>query len=187
MSIPVGLLQWIEAHAEEFRPPVSNRVVWPDSEFVFMVVRGPNARSDFHVDPGDEIFMQLRGEIRVDVIEDGVLEVRRVGEGEIMLVPAGIPHRPLRPEGTWGLVIERQRRPDELDTIFWRCPRCEHRVNEVRFHVSDIETELASAMHAFNASPARRTCGNCGTRLRVPEAFGPESEGDLDVPERAGR
>jgi 3-hydroxyanthranilate 3,4-dioxygenase len=169
--LPVGLLQWIADHEHEFRPPVSNRVIWPDGDLMAMVVRGPNARTDFHDDPGDELFLQLRGAIRVDVIEDGEVRERWVREGEIMLVPGHVPHRPLRPAGTWGLVVERRRAAHELDRVFWRCDTCGAVVDEVTFHVTDIEGQLADALGGHAASEERRTCGGCGTVAPVPAEF----------------
>jgi hypothetical protein len=35
-------------------------LIWEDSQFTAMIIRGPNARRDFHVDPSDEIFYMLR-------------------------------------------------------------------------------------------------------------------------------
>lgn len=36
-----------------------------------MVVRGPPARRNFHVDPSDEILYMLRGAMRLGYLEDG--------------------------------------------------------------------------------------------------------------------
>ena len=171
VSIPLHLLDWIEQNADSFEPPVANRVVWPDSEFIFMVVRGPNARNDFHIDPADEIFYQLRGTIQVDIrTPDGEVEHHRVAEGELFLVPAGVPHSPLRPADTWGVVIERRRRPGELDTIVWYCPNG-HVLHEEIFALVDIEAELARIIDDFNSSLERRTCSRCGSVLPVAEPF----------------
>ena len=54
-----GLWTWIEANRAAFEPPVGNKVIWEDSQFTAMVIRGPNARRDFHIDPSDEIFFML--------------------------------------------------------------------------------------------------------------------------------
>jgi len=171
-GVPLDLLGWIAANASSFEPPVANRVVWPDSEFIFMVVRGPNARNDFHVDPGDEIFYQLRGDIRVDVIDsDGVREKRIVREGDVMLVPAGMPHAPMRPADTWGVVIERRRAVDELDQLVWFCDHCGNELARAEFHVNDIETELKRAIEVFNADTDLRRCGRCDHLQPVPEPF----------------
>jgi len=57
--MPINITQWIDANRHLLRPPVGNKVVYQDGEFVIMVVGGPNARKDFHVDPAEEFFYQL--------------------------------------------------------------------------------------------------------------------------------
>jgi 3-hydroxyanthranilate 3,4-dioxygenase len=162
----VHLATWIEANAEAFRPPVANRVVFRDSEFITMVVRGPNRRNDFHVNPGDELFQQLRGAIRVDIREpDGRIVAHVVREGELFLVPAGVPHSPRRPADTWGLVIERTRRPDERDGVVWYCRRCGATLAEHQFALHDIQTELAPILERFAADTEAHRCRRCGTVL----------------------
>src|SRR5436309_13395090 len=107
---PVHLMKWIEEHKTLFSGPVANKEVFPDSEFIYQIVRGPNARNDFHIDPGDEIFYQLAGDITVRCREEAVgLRDVRVREGEAMLVSGGTPHGPIRPAGTCGLVVDRKR------------------------------------------------------------------------------
>lgn len=163
---PVHLARWIEENAEAFRPPVSNKVLTHDSEFITMVVRGPNRRNDFHINPGDELFQQLRGAIEVDVREeDGSVTRHRVGEGELFLVPGGVPHSPRRPAGTWGLVIERERTRRERDVIAWFCPACGHALWSASFTLRDIETQLSAILRDFAADTARHRCERCGTVL----------------------
>src|SRR5204862_1870753 len=114
---PLHLMRWIEEHKGHFSGPVANKEVFPESEFIYQIVRGPNARNDFHIDPGDEIFYQLTGDITVRCREaSGAFRDVAVRQGEAMLVCAGTPHCPIRPPGTWGLAIARKRRADELDT-----------------------------------------------------------------------
>ncbi|MBI2371471.1 MAG: 3-hydroxyanthranilate 3,4-dioxygenase [Deltaproteobacteria bacterium] len=167
--LPTHLMQWIEQNKQFFRPPVANREVFPESEFIFQIIRGPNARNDFHIDPGDEIFYQLKGDITVQYIDgDGKRQMALVREGEAMLCRAGTPHCPVRPADTWGLVIERKRRPDELDRLAWFCQRCQGKLHEVSFSCENIETQLKEAIQTFNASEALRTCTHCGAVLPVP-------------------
>ena len=172
LGLPFGLRDWIDEHADEFDPPVSNKVVWADRDLIFMVIRGPNARNDFHIDPYDEIFVQLRGSIRVDIISDGgVREQRMVGEGEIMLVPGGTPHAPLRPADTWGVVIERPRPEGVLDQLVWFCQDCGLELYRTEFHVGDIESELSTAIESFNRDEQLRSCSRCGHVEPVPAEF----------------
>jgi 3-hydroxyanthranilate 3,4-dioxygenase len=168
---PLHLMGWIADNPQLFKPPVSNKEVFPESEFIFMVIRGPNARNDFHIDPGDEIFYQLRGDITVEFIDgDGKRQAAPVREGQVFLVPAGTPHCPVRPADTWGLVIERKRRPDELDRLAWFCDRCQAPLHEVAFSCENIETQLAEAIDRFNGDARLRTCRRCGAVLAVPGA-----------------
>lgn len=157
-----GLWEWIEAHRHDFEPPVGNKVIWEDSQFTAMVIRGPNARRDFHVDPSDEIFYMLRGAMTLEYIEGDRRREQVIGEGEICLVPALTPHAPHRPAGTWGLVIEIKRRPDQNESLRWLCERCDALLHEVTMHVADIETELRAAIERFDASVELRTCRACG-------------------------
>jgi 3-hydroxyanthranilate 3,4-dioxygenase len=149
---PVHLMRWIEANRHAFAPPVANKEVFPESEFIYQIVRGPNARNDFHIDPGDEIFFQLTGDITVRC---------READGRT-------PHCPIRPAGTWGLVIERKRRPDEVDALVWFCEGCGGVLYREDFAAADIERDLRAIIGRFNASAALRTCRACGAVLAVP-------------------
>ena len=103
---------------------MGNKQVFTDSEFIIMVVGGPNSRKDFHVDPGEEFFYQLEGGITLATMQDGKRVDIPIGEGEIFLLPPGMPHSPRRPANTVGLVIERTRRPGERDGFQWYCENC---------------------------------------------------------------
>ncbi len=166
-----NLEQWIEDNRALFSGPVANKEVFPESEFIFQIIRGPNARNDFHVDPGDEIFYQLKGTIRVDVMQEGQRKLNLLRQGDVLLVPAGVPHSPLRPAGSWGLVVERKRRPDELDGILWFCDRCNTKLYDRPFSCTNIETEIRAAIEAFYADESLRTCKQCGAVLQQPGEF----------------
>ena len=90
-----------------------------------MVVGGPNQRSDFHVDPYEEWFYQVRGNMHVNVVEDGTPNTVHIREGEVWLLPGNLPHSPQRPEaGSVGIVIERIRKEGTLEKFRWYCPNC---------------------------------------------------------------
>jgi 3-hydroxyanthranilate 3,4-dioxygenase len=172
--LPFGLWSWIEDNRAAFEPPVGNKVIWEDSQFTAMVIRGPNARRDFHVDPSDEIFYMLKGDMVLEYREDGRRRARVIREGEMLLVPALTPHSPHRPADTWGLVIEITRAPTQQESLLWYCERCDAKLHEVTMHVADIEGELRSAIERFDASLELRTCPACGhvqpERAPTPEA-----------------
>ena len=48
--------EWIDEHRDVLQPPVCNKQVFSDSEFIIMVVGGPNSRKDYHYDEGEEFF-----------------------------------------------------------------------------------------------------------------------------------
>jgi 3-hydroxyanthranilate 3,4-dioxygenase len=157
-----GLWDWIAEHRQAFEPPVGNKVIWEDSQFTAMVVRGPNARRDFHVDPSDEIFYMLKGDMELEFMQDGHRTRQTIREGELLLVPALTPHSPHRPPDTWGLVIEVKRRPEQTESLVWFCERCDAQIHTVTLHVADIESDLKTAIEHFDGSVTLRTCPKCG-------------------------
>src|ERR1700722_1199531 len=159
----INFKQWIDANRHLLRPPVGNKVVYEHSELIIMVVGGPNARKDFHVDPGEEFFYQLEGEMLLRVVEHGHLVDLPIRAGEILLLPPQVPHSPQRYADSVGLVIERQRRPGELDGFQWYCENCGHRLYEEFFELTDIEKQFPTLFDRFYASTEKRTCANCGT------------------------
>ena len=80
--------QWIDANRALLKPPVGNKRVFRDGEFIIMVVGGPNARKDYHVDPGEEFFYQLEGDMVLKTMQDGRAVDLPIREGEILLLPA---------------------------------------------------------------------------------------------------
>ncbi len=50
---PTDLKRWIEENRDLFNPPFkTNRVIAHRDEFIVMILAGPNARLDFHREPG---------------------------------------------------------------------------------------------------------------------------------------
>lgn len=168
MQPPFSQRDWIEKNLPHARGAISNKEIFRGSDFIYQIIRGPNARNDFHLDPFDEIFYQLQGEIAVHVIEEGRERRIAVKEGEVFLLPKGVYHSPRRPAGTIGLVVERPRGPHELDALAWFCPKCTSKLHEVRFWCDDIEQVLGRVVKEFNADLALRTCRQCGTVLPDP-------------------
>jgi 3-hydroxyanthranilate 3,4-dioxygenase len=169
----LNLRQWIDAHRHLLKPPVGNKLVYQNTEFIIMVVGGPNARNDFHVDPAEEFFQQIEGDMVLRVVEDGAVRELPIRAGEILLLPAGVPHSPQRPAGSVGLVIERQRRSGELDGLQWYCENCGTLLYQEFFQLTDIESQFPPVFARFFGSLEHRSCRQCGTVMRAPPAPGP--------------
>ena len=159
---PLNFRQWIEDNRHLLKPPVGNKQVWKDQDFIVMVVGGPNSRTDYHYDEGAEFFYQVEGDMLLKTMQDGKPVDIPIREGEIFLLPPRVPHLPQRFENTVGLVIERQRQPGEKDGLMWFCERCNHKLYEEYFQLEDIETQFPPVFKKFYGSEEHRTCDECG-------------------------
>jgi len=167
-----NLNKWIDDHRDLLKPPVGAEMIWKDSQFIVMVIGGPNARRDFHIDPSDEFFYQLRGNMVLEYISrEGKRLHETIREGEILMLPANVPHSPQRPSDTIGLVIERARQTDEGEGYSWYCERCDARIYDMPRVKPDILVDLKDVTAAFNADETLRKCGKCG--YVQPVAAGP--------------
>ncbi len=174
---PFNLMQWIEDNREQFKPPVMNKQFYPEaSDVIVFCSLGPNTRNDYHVNPTEELFYQLKGDIAVRIRPPGEAKPRDViiHEGEMWLCPRLVPHRPQRPAETIGLIVEFPRVVDgktENDGLRWYCPECDTLVHEASFRLAHIDQDLHRIMDAFWGGPENgRTCENCGYVItRAPE------------------
>lgn len=165
---PIDFKQWIDEHRHLLRPPVGNKLVYRDSEFIVMAVGGPNSRKDFHVDPAEEFFQQIEGSMVLRIVEDGRIVDVPIRAGEILLLPPRVPHSPQRFANSVGLVIERQRRPGELDGLQWYCEHCQKLLYQEFFALTDIETQFPPVFQRFFGSRSLRTCRHCGAVMEPP-------------------
>ena len=161
MRVPINFMKWINDNRELLKPPVCNKVVWEDSEFIIMVVGGPNSRKDYHVDIEEEFFYQIEGDMILKVIENNKPVDIHIKEGEIFLLPANIPHSPQRFKNTVGLVVEKKRKPSDLDGFQWYCDNCFSLLHENFTQVSNIVTQLPIIFDDFWNNDDHRTCKKC--------------------------
>ncbi len=156
---------WIDEHLEELKPPVANRHLFDEkTNMVVMVIGGPNQRVDFHDDPSEEFFYQLRGDMVLKICEDGKISDVPIREGEVFFLPPHVRHSPQRPvPGSVGLVVEGQRAPGAKDGFEWYCFECGARVHRVEITLADIVKDLPPLFDTFYESLEHRTCGECGT------------------------
>lgn len=158
----INFQQWIDDHRDVLKPPVCNKLVFEDAEFIVMVVGGPNARKDYHYDEGEEFFYQVEGEMLLKTMQDGEPVDIPIKAGEVFLLPARVPHSPVRFAGSVGLVIERKRLPGEQDGLMWFCEQCHSKLYEEYFELKNIEKDFPPVFDRFFGSLENRTCKSCG-------------------------
>ena len=159
---PLNLKKWIADHADQLKPPVGNAQIWEDGEFLVTVVGGPNRRTDYHDDPAEEFFFQLEGDMVLRVIEDGRPRDIAIRQGEVLLLPPHVRHSPQRAAGTVGLVIERKRRPGEIDAFEWYCAKCHTRVHRREVALRSLVDDLPPVFAEYYESVANGHCPACG-------------------------
>jgi 3-hydroxyanthranilate 3,4-dioxygenase len=165
---PFDFKTWIDENRHLLKPPVGNKVVWKDADFVVMVVGGPNSRKDYHFNEGEEFFYQLEGDIVVKIQEDGKAVDIPIKAGQIFLLPPRTPHNPVRSANSIGMVIERRRDSMENDGLLWFCENCNHKLYEEYFTLENIETDFQRVFAKFYGSEDLRTCKQCGTVMEPP-------------------
>jgi 3-hydroxyanthranilate 3,4-dioxygenase len=146
------------------RSPSPVRILWQAPDTIAFVARGREHRSEFHIDPSDEVMFMLKGEMRLHyrtpVGEEKVAVIR---EGEVIYCPAGTPHSPHFPPDAFALILERKRRPEERDRFLWFCERCGAQLYESVKHVWDYDEDPVSRVYEeFYSAEAHRTCSHCG-------------------------
>jgi 3-hydroxyanthranilate 3,4-dioxygenase len=169
---PFNLKNWIDENRDLLKPPISNKNLYVDAgDFIVMIVGGPNARKDYHYNETEELFYQLEGEILVKIQEDGKSVDVPIKAGDIYLHPAKVPHSPIRPAGSVGLVIERKRDAALKDGLMWFCDKCNNKLHETYFPLNDIEKDFLSRFREFYASEKLRTCSKCSHVMETDSRF----------------
>ncbi|HPQ20659.1 MAG TPA: 3-hydroxyanthranilate 3,4-dioxygenase [Saprospiraceae bacterium] len=169
---PFNLQKWIDEHRNELKPPVGNKNLYKDAgDYIVMIVAGPNARKDYHYNETEELFYQLEGDIMVKIQENGQAVEVPIKEGEMFLLPARVPHSPIRSEGSIGLVIELKREHDNVDGLMWFCDNCNTKLHDYYFKLENIEKDFLPRFKDFYSHEDYRTCPNCGEIMAVDNRF----------------
>jgi 3-hydroxyanthranilate 3,4-dioxygenase len=155
---------WIDDNKEKFKPPVGNAQVWEDGEMMVTVVGGPNQRHDYHDDPTEEFFYQLKGDISLRLMEAPGMPplVVPIKEGEIFLLPKHMRHSPQRPANTIGVVVEVPRPEGSLDAFEWYCQNCHQLLHRAEVRLTSIVDDLPPIFQSFYGNAALRKCAHCG-------------------------
>ena len=174
MSIakPFNLAKWIDENRDLLKPPVGNKNLYVESgDYIVMIVAGPNARKDYHYNETEELFFQIEGAILIKTQQDGVMVEIPVKEGEMFLLPAKIPHSPIRPKGSIGLVIERKRDQNDKDGLMWFSETANELLYEEYFHLTNIEKDFLPVFKRFYSNKNLRTCPKTGEVMEVDPRF----------------
>ena len=169
---PFNLQNWINNNRHLLKPPVGNKNLYVESgDYIVMIVAGPNARKDYHYNETEELFYQIEGDIVVKTQQDGKLVEYDIKEGEMFLLPAKVPHSPIRSEGSIGLVIEKKRRADHKDGLMWFSETANALLYEEYFHLTNIEKDFLPVFKKFYANEKLRTCPKTGEIMAVDERY----------------
>lgn len=160
--------EWIDENRHLLKPPVGNKCVWQNGEYIVMVVGGPNSRKDYHLNQTPEFFYQVEGNIVLKVIDDGVPKDIHINEGDIYLLPSNVPHSPQRGPNTIGLVIEQKREEDMEDGLAWFCESCHNELYREPFMLDNIETDMPVIFKKYYSNLELRTCDKCGHVMEPP-------------------
>src|SRR5687767_1807424 len=171
IQFPFNFKKWIDENRHLLKPPIGNKVVYKDTEFIVMVVGGPNARKDYHFNESEEFFYQIEGDIMVKIQVDGKAVEVPIKEGDIFLLPPNIPHSPIRGANTVGMVIERKRKENEKDGLMWFCDKCNNKLFDKYFKMTSIEKDFLPVFKEFYSSEKLRTCSSCGHVMEIDERF----------------
>ncbi|PFH60630.1 hypothetical protein XA68_10641 [Ophiocordyceps unilateralis] len=160
LAPPVNLPKWLEENAALLQPPINNYCVY-NKDMTVMIVGGPNARTDYHINQTPEWFFQHRGAMLLKVVDQGLFRDIVIPEGSMFLLPPGVPHNPVRFANTVGLVLELPRPEVSVDRLRWYCAACTAVVHEASFHCSDLGSQIKLAVDDFANDDEKRKCPSC--------------------------
>lgn len=163
---PINLDKWLQENGHLLQPPVNNFCLHRGG-FTVMIVGGPNERTDYHVNPTPEWFLQKKGAMTLRVVEeskednDKFIDIT-INEGDSYLLPANTPHSPVRYADTVGIVVEQDRPAGANDMMRWYCHSCRQIVHQIEFYMVDLGTQVKEGITEFENDIDKRTCKNCG-------------------------
>lgn len=165
-DFPKNLMNWVNDHKDRLSPPVCNAAIFPDGNYIINMVGGGNQRTDFHDNPTEEIFYQLRGTAHLVIWDRGQFERIELKEGDIFLQPPHLIHSPQRPDPQGlCLLIELPRPQGKRDALLWYCAHCATEVWRAEKQLESLVDDLPIVYQQFYAIPeAERVCPNCGTQ-----------------------
>ena len=172
IKTPFNLQKWIDENRHLLKPPVGNKNLYVESgDFIVMIVAGPNARKDYHYNETEELFYQIEGDIIVKTQQQGEMVEVPIKEGEMFLLPAKIPHSPIRTQNSIGLVIERKREPHHKDGLMWFSDTANELLYEEYFKLTNVEKDFLPVFKRFYSNEKLRTCPKTGEVMEVDKKY----------------
>ena len=169
---PFNLQKWIDENRDDLKPPVGNRNLYKDAgDYIVMIVAGPNARKDYHYNETEELFYQIEGDIIVRIQVDGKPVDVPIKEGEMFLLPAKVPHSPIRADKSIGLVVELKRDTNMKDGLMWFCDNCNTKLHDTYFQLKNVEKDFQPRFKEYYNSEEKRTCAECNSVMEVDSRF----------------
>src|SRR4051794_18674535 len=96
LPMPIADLAAISKHLADTGQRV--HVLWQHPETLAFVARGREYRSEFHINPSDEIMYMVKGEMKLHFrTPEGKEDISVLKEGNMIYTASGIPHSPRFP------------------------------------------------------------------------------------------
>lgn len=139
--------------------------LWLNGESLAFIARGREYRNEFHLNPSYEIQYSIKGDLKLHYRDaEDKEKIAFVPEGSCLFQPPLVPHSPRFSPDSFQLVIERARKPGEIDKFHWYCDSCDALLHVETYTVDDYKADPVSrAYERFNGSAEFRTCKKCGT------------------------
>jgi 3-hydroxyanthranilate 3,4-dioxygenase len=157
-----NLMKWIAENPDKLKPPLGAKTIFREDDFMVTVVGGPNARTDYHINPTEEFFFQLKGTVNIRIQHEGRPHDIALPEGSIYLLASNVPHSPMRGENTVGLIVERIRKAGMKDTHRWYCESCNAVLFEKTVQIEILERDMPPIFDAYYGDPDHQKCKACG-------------------------
>ena len=163
--------KWIAENEHLLKPPVGNKKVFEDGDMTVQVVGGPNERADYHDDPVEEFFYQLKGNMVLKVGDNGNFYDVPIKRGRGVPAAAACAALAAAAGGLDRAGGRAERYDDDPHDAFeWYCFECGALVHRIEVKVEHLVRDLPPLYEAFFADEKARTCKKCGAHPSRQEA-----------------
>ncbi len=171
IGLPIADLEEIARELVETNKQV--KVLWQEEESLAFLAKGRDYRSEFHINPSHELMYQFSGRMNLHIrTPQNKEEIIVLDQGQAIYTPPLTPHSPRFPSNAFLLVVERKRKPGEIDRFQWFCPSCDALMHEEEFIVEDYRRDpVSQAYRNFYTSEEARTCSCCRQVMPKPAGW----------------